>query len=77
MRHGWINTRALAGPLMHPNGASDMVNGVVKTYEAGYKVWSEAYVPKLLFRPGMSLIWKVEIWSISRSQNLVVLGYWA
>ena len=36
---------------MHPNGASDMVNGVVKTYEAGYKVWSEAYVPKLLFRP--------------------------
>ena len=51
MRHGRINSRALSGPLRLPNGASDMVDKVVKTYEAWYKVWSDSYIPKLLFRP--------------------------
>ena len=51
MRHGRINTRALSGPMRLPNGASEMVEKVVKTYEAWYKVWAETYIPKLLFRP--------------------------
>ena len=51
MRHGRINTRALSGPMRLPHGASDMVDRVVKTYEAWYKVWSETYIPKILSRP--------------------------
>ena len=51
MRMGRINTRALSGPLTLPSGMSDMVDKVVKTYEAWYKVWSDAYIPKLLSRP--------------------------
>ena len=51
MRMGRINTRALAGPLRLPHGASEMVERVVKAYEAWFKVWSDSYVPKLLFRP--------------------------
>ena len=51
MRLGRINTRALSGPLRLPAGASELVDKVVKTYEAWYKVWSAAYVPKLLFKP--------------------------
>ena len=38
MRLGRINTRALSGPLRLPNGASDMVERVVKLYVAWYKV---------------------------------------
>ena len=51
MRHGRINTRSLSGPLKLPNGASDMVERVEKSYKAWYKVWYDTYVPKLLFRP--------------------------
>ena len=51
LRMGRINTRALSGPLKLPSGASDMVEKVIKMYEAWYKVWSETYIPKLLFRP--------------------------
>ena len=51
MRLGRINTRALSGPLRLPSGASEMVEKVVKAYEAWFKVWSESYIPKLLFRP--------------------------
>ena len=51
LRLGRINTRALSGPLRLPNGASDMVERVVKTYEAWYKVWSDSYIPKLMFKP--------------------------
>ena len=51
MRMGRINTRALSGPLKLPSGMSDMVERVAQVYKAWYKIWSEAYVPKLLFRP--------------------------
>ena len=51
MRHGRINTRSLSGPLKLPNGASDMVERVEKSYKAWYKVWYDTFVPKLLFRP--------------------------
>ena len=51
MRHGRINTRSLSGPLKLPNGASEMVERVEKGYKAWYKVWFDAFVPKLLFRP--------------------------
>ena len=51
MRMGRINTRALSGPLKLPSGMSDMVERVAHVYKAWYKIWSEAYVPKLLFRP--------------------------
>ena len=51
MRLGRINTRALSGPMRLPNGASEMVERVVKTYEAWFKVWSDTYIPKLLFQP--------------------------
>ena len=51
MRMGRINTRALSGPLRLPAGSSEMVDRVIKNYEAWYKVWSEAYIPKLLFKP--------------------------
>ena len=51
MRMGRINARALSGPLTFPSGMSDMVDKVVRMYEAWYKVWSDAYIPKLLSRP--------------------------
>ena len=51
MRHGRINCRSLAGPLRLPHGASEMAAKVSSTYEAWYKVWSDSYIPKLLFRP--------------------------
>ena len=50
-RLGRINTRALSGPLRLPHGASDMVDRVRKTYEAWFKIWSDSYIPKLMFRP--------------------------
>ena len=51
MRMGRINTRALSGPLRLPSGMSDMVERVAQVYKAWYKIWSDAYIPKLLFRP--------------------------
>jgi hypothetical protein len=51
MRLGRINTRALSGPLRLPHGASEMVEKVKKAYEAWFKIWSESYVQKLLFKP--------------------------
>ena len=51
LRLGRINTRALSGPLRLPHGASEMVERVTKAYEAWYKIWSDSYVPKLLFKP--------------------------
>ena len=51
MRLGRINTRALSGPLRLPHGASEMVEKVNKAYEAWFKIWSESYVQKLLFKP--------------------------
>ena len=51
MRHGRINSRSLSGPLRLPHGASEMAAKVNKTYEAWFKVWSDCYVPKLLFKP--------------------------
>ena len=51
MRMGRINARALSGPLTLPSGASDMVERVIRNYKAWYKVLSEAYIPKLLFKP--------------------------
>ena len=51
MRHGRINSRSLSGPLRLPHGASEMAEKVLKTYEAWYKVWSDSYIPKLLFKP--------------------------
>ena len=51
MRMGRINDRALTGPLTFPSGMSGMVDQVVMTFEAWYKVWSDAYIPKLLSRP--------------------------
>ena len=40
-----------SGPLLLPSGASEMVERVIKTYEAWYKVWSDSYIPKLMFKP--------------------------
>ena len=50
MRMGRINTRALSGPLRLPSGASEMVDWVKKAYEAWFKIWSESYMQKLLFK---------------------------
>ena len=51
IRMGRINARALSGPLTLPSGVSDMVDKVIENYEAWYKVWSKAYIAKLLFKP--------------------------
>ena len=51
LRLGRINARALSGPLRLPNGASEMVEKVIKAYEAWFRIWSDSYVPKLLFKP--------------------------
>ena len=51
LRMGRINTRALSGPLRLPHGASEMVERVMKAYEAWFKIWSDSYIPKLLFKP--------------------------
>ena len=51
LRVGRSNTRALAGPLRLPVGASELVDKVAKLYDAWFRIWSDSYVPKLLFRP--------------------------
>ena len=51
MKLGRINTRALSCPLRLPHGASDMVEKVCKSYESWFKIWSSAYLPKIMFRP--------------------------
>ena len=51
LRVGRSNTRALAGPLRLPVGASELVDKVSKLYDAWFRIWSDSYVPKLLFRP--------------------------
>ena len=51
MKLGRINTRSLSCPLRLPHGASEMVERVRKSYETWFKLWSTAYVPKVMFKP--------------------------
>ena len=51
LKLGRIITRALSCPLRLPNGASDMVEKIRKSYESWFKIWSNSYVPKIMFRP--------------------------
>lgn len=50
MRHGCI-TQSLLGPLRLAKRYSEMVNNVKNINEAWYKIWSSAYISKLLLKP--------------------------
>ena len=51
MKLGRINTRSLSCPLRLPHGASERFEKVQKSYETWFKLWSTAYVPKIMFKP--------------------------
>ena len=51
-KFGRNNARAPAGPLVMPDGHSDLLNGIQDKYEAIYRIWNEAYIPRLCSLPG-------------------------
>ena len=50
LRLGRNNSRALDGPMRLPRGG-ELLDRVREVYESWYRVWSQTYIPKLLFRP--------------------------
>ena len=54
LRLGRINTRALSGPLRLPTGASEMVEKVIKAYEAWFKIGVTAIFPSSYLNPSGS-----------------------
>ena len=50
LRVGRNNSRALDGPMRLPRGG-ELLDRVQETYESWYKIWSQSYIPKLLFKP--------------------------
>merc|ERR1712024_396331 len=44
-KFGRNNARAPAGPLVMPDGHSDLLNGIADKYEAIYRIWNETYIP--------------------------------
>ena len=56
LRTGRNNSRALNGPMRLPKGG-ELLDRVQEVYESWYKVWSQSYIPKLMFKPKW---WKAE-----------------
>ena len=50
LRLGRNNSRALDGPMRLPRGG-ELLDRVREVYESWYRIWSQTYIPKLLFRP--------------------------
>ena len=51
MRVGRNNDRSLEGNFRLPSGGSEMVDKVDKLYQAWYRLWKDAVVPKLIRQP--------------------------
>ena len=51
LRHGRNNMRALDGPIELADGYQKMMERVDQTYQAWFKVWRDAWVPKLMHSP--------------------------
>ena len=51
LRIGRLNSRALTGPIRFPKGPKEFLKRVDETYEAFYRVWNTAYIPKLIPQP--------------------------
>ena len=51
LRMGRTNQRTLEGPIRLARGARELLTKVEKLYDAWFKVWQEAVVPKLIFQP--------------------------
>ena len=51
LRVGRSNERSLNGPMRLPGSTSELLENVQTTYEAWFKVWSAAYLPKLMYQP--------------------------
>ena len=50
LKLGRINERALDGPMKLPTGG-ELLDRVQQVYEAWYSIWSNSYVPKLMYQP--------------------------
>ena len=51
MRMGRINSRCMTGPVKMPRGPKEMMSKVERLYEAWFKIWNVAMVPKLIPQP--------------------------
>ena len=48
---GRNNDRAMEGPVELPHNGAELVEKVSETYQGIFKLWSETYVPKLIYQP--------------------------
>ena len=51
MRMGRLNSRCLSGPVKLPRGPKEMMSKVEKLYEAWFRIWNVAMIPKLIPQP--------------------------
>ena len=51
LRVGRNNERALDGPMRLPVGGGELLQQVEKIYTSWFKIWNDAYIPKLLYTP--------------------------
>ena len=51
LRVGRLNSRALTGPIRYPRGPAEYLKKVEETYQAFFRIWNTAYVPKLIPAP--------------------------
>ena len=50
LRVGRNNSRALSGPMKLPAGG-ELLDRVQDTYDSWFRIWSECYIPKIMFQP--------------------------
>ena len=48
---GRNNDRAMDGPVELPNSGAELIDRVSEVYKGVFKLWSEVYVPKLIYQP--------------------------
>ena len=75
-KFGRNNDRALEGPIELPNNGGELMQSVNETYKGLFKLWSEVYVPKLIYQPkwhkdDQNL--KENIWCISKRIPITLL----
>ena len=50
-KFGRNNDRAMEGPIELPNNGAELIEKVNETYQGLFKLWSEVYIPKLIYQP--------------------------
>ena len=48
---GRNNDRALEGPVELPHNGAELIDKVNETYQGMFKLWSDVYIPKLIYQP--------------------------